>query len=52
MGRPPGLLDRDALTLYLRGRGLSRAEIERAVERISLPLSLTKRGVLVLGRKL
>lgn len=46
------LPDRDALALYLRGRGLSRDEIGRAVRRVRVPLELTKRGALVFGRKL
>lgn len=45
------LPDRPALALYLRGRGLSETEIADAVDRIATPLTLTKRGALVYGRK-
>jgi SAM-dependent methyltransferase len=46
------LPDREALLLYLRGRQLSEAEIEAGVGSVSVPLNLTKRGVLIVGRKL
>ena len=46
------LPDREALALYLKGRGLSPAEIASAVERVATPLTLTKRGALCYGRKL
>jgi SAM-dependent methyltransferase len=46
------LPDREALALYLRGRGIPRPEIERALEWVSTPLTLTKRGALMFGRKL
>lgn len=44
------LPDRQALALYLAGRGLAPAEIERACTRIKTPLDLTKRGMLIYGR--
>ena len=45
------LPDRDALALYLRGRGCSAVEIDRAAASVLLPLTLTKRGALIYGRK-
>lgn len=46
------LPDYDALKLYLRGRGWSRAAIRNAVACVAVPLTLTKRGALIFGRKL
>lgn len=47
------LPDDEALKLYLRGRGgLSEAEIGQAAKRVSVPLTLTKRGALIFGRKI
>lgn len=46
------LLNRAALALYLRGRGLGATEAKRVMEFVSVPLALTKRGALVIGRKL
>lgn len=45
------LPDREALRLYLRGRQLPAKTIARAIERVSTPLTLTKRGALIWGRK-
>ncbi len=45
------LPDRTALLLYLRGRQLSADEIEVAAAHLSVPLSLTKRGALIIARK-
>ena len=45
------LPDREALARYLRGRGLSRTEIQKAVPGIPVPLSLTKRGALIYAQK-
>jgi len=44
------LPDAEALALYLRGRGLSAAEIAAALPAIPTPLTLTKRGLLVYAR--
>jgi hypothetical protein len=46
------LPDCDALALYLRGRGLVPAQVKRVMECVSVPLTITKRGALVIGRKL
>lgn len=46
------LPDKNALAQYLRGRGVSQAEIRKAVSSLSVPLTLTKRGALIFGRKL
>jgi SAM-dependent methyltransferase len=46
------LPDRDALALYLRGRGLTVEKIESAINRSAVPLTLTKRGALIIGRKI
>ncbi|MBN1643032.1 MAG: class I SAM-dependent methyltransferase [Anaerolineae bacterium] len=46
------LPDREALALYLRGRGLCRRDAARAIRRVSLPVTLTTRGALIYGRKL
>jgi hypothetical protein len=45
------LPDRKALWLYLRGRQLSRREVKRVLARVAVPLTLTKRGALIWGRK-
>ena len=45
------LPDREALALYLAGRGLAKAEVERAVAKIQTPLALTKRGMLLFAKK-
>ena len=45
------LPDQQALGLYLKGRGLSDAEIAAADGTVPLPLKLTKRGALITGRK-
>jgi SAM-dependent methyltransferase len=45
------LPDHEALLVYLRGRGLPEPQIERAADRIRLPLTLTKRGALIWGRR-
>lgn len=45
------LPDREALTLYLRGRRLSLAAAERASHTIDTPLTLTKRGAIIFARK-
>jgi SAM-dependent methyltransferase len=45
------LPDREATLLYLRGRGLSGPEATRALARIRAPVTLTKRGALIYGRK-
>ncbi|MBT5872527.1 MAG: class I SAM-dependent methyltransferase [Candidatus Latescibacteria bacterium] len=45
------LPDNKALAMYLRGRGLSEHEIERAREIIPLPITITKRGALMTARK-
>lgn len=45
------LPDKKALARYLRGRSLSQENIQKAIERINVPLSLTKRGALIFGRK-
>lgn len=45
------LPDKEALARYLRGRSLSQEDIQKATERIPVPLSLTKRGALIFGRK-
>jgi SAM-dependent methyltransferase len=45
------LPDREALQLYLRGQQLSRQEIERVLTRVTVPLTLTKRGALIWGRR-
>jgi SAM-dependent methyltransferase len=46
------LPDRAALQLYLRGRQLPRAIMSRALSQLSTPLTLTKRGALIYGRKM
>ena len=45
------LPDRDAAELFLRGRGLSEREAHRRASRLDTPMSVTKRGVLVWGRR-
>lgn len=45
------LPDREALALYLAGRGLGKGEVERAVVKIQTPLALTKRGMLLFAKK-
>ena len=45
------LPDREALTLYLRGRRLSPSDAERAANAIDTPLTLTKRGAIIYARK-
>lgn len=45
------LPDRDALLLYLKGRGLSDEDVRRVVTCVSTPLTLTKRGALIFGYK-
>lgn len=45
------LPDRMALTIFLRGRGLSESDAERAAEGLRVPLDVTKRGILVYARK-
>ena len=46
------LPDKNALAQYLRGRGVSLTDIRRAIPSITAPLTLTKRGGLIYGRKL
>ncbi len=43
------LPDRVSVEKYLRTRGLAEAEAREASERFELPLTLTKRGVLILA---
>ncbi len=45
------LPDHKALAQYLRGRQLAQSVIDTAVQQISVPLHLTKRGALIYGRK-
>ena len=45
------LPDREALALFLRGRRLSPAAAERALDAIDTPLTLTKRGAIIYARK-
>ena len=45
------LPDREALSLYLRGRQLTQAVVASAMAQISVPLTLTKRGAVIYGRK-
>ena len=45
------LPDREALTLYLRGRRLSPTAADRASDAIDTPLTLTKRGAIIYARK-
>ncbi|MFI6600208.1 class I SAM-dependent methyltransferase [Nonomuraea sp. NPDC050536] len=45
------LPDRQALALYLRGRGLSEAAARDAALRVETPLRVTKRGSLVWARR-
>ncbi len=45
------LPDHEALRLYLRGRQLAQPEIEKAISRVKLPLTLTKRGALIYARR-
>jgi SAM-dependent methyltransferase len=45
------LPDREALRLYLRGLQLSHRELQRALACVTTPLTLTKRGALIWGRK-
>jgi SAM-dependent methyltransferase len=45
------LPDVDALTLFLRGRGLSAPAAEHAASLFATPLDVTKRGCLVWGRR-
>jgi SAM-dependent methyltransferase len=45
------LPDRDALTLFLRGRGLAAPTAERAAARFPTPMDVTKRGCLVWARR-
>lgn len=45
------LPDRDALLLYLRGRGVGDQDAQGIAERVRIPLTLTKRGALIFGYK-
>jgi SAM-dependent methyltransferase len=45
------LPDRAAAELFLRGRGLSEREAHRRASRLDTPMNVTKRGVLVWGRR-
>lgn len=45
------LADREALTLFLRGRGLSEREAAKAAARLEVPLHVTKRGMVAWCRK-
>jgi SAM-dependent methyltransferase len=45
------LPDQNALAKYLRGRGVSQVDIRKATSSIGVPLSITKRGALIYGRK-
>ena len=45
------LPDPAALTLFLRGRGLTEPEARRAAAGLPTPLDVTKRGCLVWGRR-
>lgn len=50
-GRFVHLPDRRAVQAYLRGRGVDRDVARDAAGRATVPLTVTKRGVLVWGRK-
>jgi hypothetical protein len=43
--------DRDALTLYLRGRGLSAPHASAAARQLGTPMVITKRGMIGWVRK-
>ncbi|MGP3968727.1 hypothetical protein [Streptomyces sp. 6N223] len=45
------LPDRDALALYLRGRGLTAERAAAAARRLETPLTVTKRGMVGWARK-
>jgi SAM-dependent methyltransferase len=45
------LPDHEALHLYLRSRHLCPADMERALNQVTTPITLTKRGALIYGRK-
>lgn len=45
------LPDEAALRLYLAGRGVAEPDIDKALETISTPLHLTKRGALIFAQK-
>ena len=45
------LHDTEALLLWLRGRGVSDDDARRAAAKVSLPLTLTKRGAIIFGYK-
>jgi hypothetical protein len=40
------LPDRDALTLYLRGRGLSAQRAHTAAQQLKTPITITKSGMI------
>jgi hypothetical protein len=40
------LPDRDALMLYLRGRGLPAPQAASAARRLDTPMTITKRGMI------
>jgi SAM-dependent methyltransferase len=44
------LPDRDAVALYLRGRGLAEREAEQRAAELSVPMTVTKRGSLIWAR--
>lgn len=44
------LPDREALTLYLKGRQMKAEKIHEAAQHLQTPLTLTKRGALFVGR--
>jgi len=44
------LPDREAAALYLRGRGLSEREAERRAAELTVPMTVTKRGLLIWAR--
>jgi len=45
------LIDREALKLFLRGRGLSEQDAAQATARLEVPLHITKRGMVAWCRK-
>jgi SAM-dependent methyltransferase len=45
------LANREAVALFLRGRGLAQDEAEDAASEFTPPLTVTKRGMLVWARK-
>jgi SAM-dependent methyltransferase len=45
------LPDREAVALYLYGRGLAKAEADEAASKVPTPLDVTKRGALMFGHK-